>query len=140
MRALSIKQPWLHAILYLGKRVENRSWQLPGDVRGITVALHARERMSSIDWKYAERIYGGQIPRDLPSGCLLAIAVFTHEIATREELSLFEQKWYSGPYCWVIASVRPLETPIMCRGGIGFWQLSSYVKDKLEKQKGALTC
>ena len=27
MKALSIKQPWVHAILREGKDVENRSWQ-----------------------------------------------------------------------------------------------------------------
>ncbi len=27
MRALSIRQPWVHAILHFGKRVENRSWE-----------------------------------------------------------------------------------------------------------------
>jgi hypothetical protein len=29
MKALTIKQPWLHAILREGKDIENRSWQRP---------------------------------------------------------------------------------------------------------------
>ena len=32
MKALTIKQPWVHAILYEGKDIENRSWQR--DFRG----------------------------------------------------------------------------------------------------------
>jgi hypothetical protein len=27
MKAMSIKQPWVHAILHEGKDIENRSWQ-----------------------------------------------------------------------------------------------------------------
>ena len=38
MRALTIKQPWVHAILHEGKDIENRSWQR--DFRG-SLALHA---------------------------------------------------------------------------------------------------
>lgn len=38
MKALSIKQPWLHAILTEGKRIENRTWQTKH--RG-WIALHA---------------------------------------------------------------------------------------------------
>jgi hypothetical protein len=32
MRALSIRQPWAHAILHAGKRIENRTW--PTSFRG----------------------------------------------------------------------------------------------------------
>ena len=38
MKALSIKQPWVHAILCEGKDIENRSWQRT--FRG-WLALHA---------------------------------------------------------------------------------------------------
>ena len=38
MKALSIKQPWVHAILREGKDIENRSWQR--SFRG-WLALHA---------------------------------------------------------------------------------------------------
>jgi hypothetical protein len=38
MKALSIKQPWVHAILHEGKDIENRSWRR--DFRG-WLALHA---------------------------------------------------------------------------------------------------
>ena len=38
MKALSIKQPWVHAILREGKNIENRTWQR--DYRG-WIALHA---------------------------------------------------------------------------------------------------
>jgi hypothetical protein len=41
MKALTIRQPWIHAILREGKNIENRSWQRT--FRG-WVALHASAR------------------------------------------------------------------------------------------------
>jgi hypothetical protein len=38
MKAMSIKQPWVHAILHEGKDIESRSWQR--HFRG-WVAIHA---------------------------------------------------------------------------------------------------
>lgn len=43
MKALSIRQPWAHAILHLGKRVENRDWS-GCSYRG-PVLLHASSRI-----------------------------------------------------------------------------------------------
>lgn len=44
MLALSIRQPWVEAILRLGKRVENRAWKgCRRDVIGQVIALHAAQ-------------------------------------------------------------------------------------------------
>jgi hypothetical protein len=43
MKALSVRQPWCHAILRLGKRVENRAWQ-GCSYRG-PVMLHASKTL-----------------------------------------------------------------------------------------------
>src|ERR1017187_9047245 len=44
IRTLSIRQPWAHAILHLGKDVENRSWSTP--YRG-SILIHASGRLES---------------------------------------------------------------------------------------------
>lgn len=48
MKALSIRQPWVHAILYFGKRCENRDWDPSGGnisqarrLVGQTIFIHA---------------------------------------------------------------------------------------------------
>lgn len=41
MRALTIRQPWAGCIAHLDKRIENRTWRLPGKYIGATVAIHA---------------------------------------------------------------------------------------------------
>jgi hypothetical protein len=50
MKAMSIKQPWVHAILHEGKDIENRSWQR--SFRG-WVAIHAS----------AKPLHGNRFPR-----------------------------------------------------------------------------
>lgn len=40
MRILTVRQPWAHAIVHLGKDVENRTRNIAGDYRG-PVAIHA---------------------------------------------------------------------------------------------------
>jgi hypothetical protein len=59
MRALTIKQPWVHAILHEGKDIENRSWQR--DFRG-WLALHASAQPD----RYARFPRGHRLP-DLDS-------------------------------------------------------------------------
>lgn len=48
MKALSIKQPWAHAILHFGKDIENRDWST--NFRG-TVAIHASKGMTKDDYE-----------------------------------------------------------------------------------------
>ncbi len=47
-RALSILQPWAHAIVHLGKRIENRAWRNGCDFRG-EILIHASKGVGSID-------------------------------------------------------------------------------------------
>lgn len=75
MKAITIRQPWIHAILYFGKRVENRDWDPNGGnvaaarrLVGQTIALHAGrgctrdEYMDAADFMrgvYAEQPWEG---------------------------------------------------------------------------------
>jgi hypothetical protein len=40
-RALTVVQPWAHAIVHLGKDIENRSWKPPETLIGKRFAIHA---------------------------------------------------------------------------------------------------
>jgi hypothetical protein len=58
MKALSIRQPWVWCILYLGKPVENRDWQPDGPnmrqakkLVGTVIALHAGQTISRDDYE-----------------------------------------------------------------------------------------
>jgi len=49
MYAISIRQPWAYAILFLGKDVENRKWKT--NFRG-RVLIHASKRFDNEGWEY----------------------------------------------------------------------------------------
>lgn len=84
MKALSIRQPWLHAIFHLGKRIENRDWA-NCSYRG-PVLLHASkgctrdEYDNAVDSIHTMRADIGarraNVPplADLPRGVILGIA------------------------------------------------------------------
>lgn len=48
MRILTVREPWAHAIIHLGKTVENRSRNIAGDYRG-PVAIHSAQNLGTKD-------------------------------------------------------------------------------------------
>ncbi len=129
MKALSIKQPWVHAILHEGKDVENRSWQR--DFRG-WVALHASAKPIR-DEKFPR---GHQVPplEDLDYSAICGIARVV-DMVTKSR-----SKWFHRPddgevnYGWVLADVKPLAKPIPCKGALGLWDVPPKVLKELQRQ------
>lgn len=120
-RVLSIKQPWVWAILELGKDVENRTWGPPAHIVGSRILLHASLRPEAaleID-DLLHPVYDGarHIPRtrDLPLGYIVGSVRVTGFV--QERLS----RWYVGPYGWTLEDPRGLEEPVRCRGRLGLW-------------------
>lgn len=56
MKALSIQQPWIWAILHAGKRAENRTWRPPTEILNTTIALHASQLTDMSGVRKFERI------------------------------------------------------------------------------------
>ena len=61
MKALSIKQPWVYAILYLGKNIENRSWNT--NFRG-EFLIHAPLTFDLQGYDFLLKNYGN-IPKNI---------------------------------------------------------------------------
>lgn len=57
MRILTVRQPWAHAIIHLGKDVENRVRNIAGSYRG-AVAIHVAQRVDQ--WREATLASAGQ--------------------------------------------------------------------------------
>jgi len=124
MLALTIKQPWVWAILSSDKRVENRSWaprslgHLPA-----TVAIHAG---ASYD-KYGadlirELLWWCEVPDEAElrrSGQMGAVVGCADVVSTTTESS---SPWFSGPIGWELDNVRRC-TPLPMRGQLGLWRL-----------------
>ena len=129
MKALSIKQPWVHAILWAGKDIENRSWQRT--FRG-WVALHA----SAQPRRNALFPRGVRVP-DLDALYYSAICGVARlvDIVTKSR-----SKWFWHPddgsinYGWVLANATALKTPIPCKGALGLWEVSPAVFRELKRQ------
>ncbi len=74
VKTLTIRQPWAHAILHLGKAVENRSWWT--HYRGLLL-IHAAARPernpSELLPEHMDRPPADQALRNLPTGCIVGV-------------------------------------------------------------------
>ena len=111
MKALTIKQPWVHAILREGKDIENRSWQR--SFRG-WLAIHA----SAQPRRDAVFPRGIRVP-DLDTLDYSAICGVARVV---DIVPKSRSKWFWRPddgstnFGWVLADVTALKAPIPCKG------------------------
>jgi hypothetical protein len=119
MKALTIKQPWVHAILHEGKDIENRSWQR--DFRG-WLALHASAQPD----RYARFPRGHRLP-DLDSPPCSAICGVARVV---DIVTSSRSKWFWRPddgsinFGWLLVDATALKRPIPCKGALGLWTLT----------------
>ena len=122
MKALTIKQPWVHAILHEGKDIENRSWQR--SFRG-WIAIHSAAKPRR-DVKFRGRIHVPDL-KTLDYSAICGVARIA-DIVTKSS-----SKWFDHPdegsvnYGWMLAEVTPLKKPIPCM------QRSTWIVEDLTK-------
>ena len=135
MKALSIKQPWLHCITELDKRVENRSWKPPQWMIGEKIALHASKGLASKESiGVASKISGVNLSVvNSVRGAIVATAVVEGWLwhLHLNSMTETERKWFAGPFGWVLTEVKKLETPVICRGHLGLWGIPQEVEEKM---------
>lgn len=138
MRALTLLQPWAHAVCALGKRVENRTWQPPATCVGQRLAIHAGKAWGPTERAVVTSLVerGHSVPDDLPLGAVVAIATIAGTLTApltpeeQEELGA----WWLGPIGWVLRDVHALQEPVPCRGNQGLWRLPLDVLRAVEAQ------
>ena len=111
MKALTIRQPWAHAILHLGKNIENRKWPPPERLIGKYIAIHAGkglDRESGLD--VAEH--------ELVRGAIVGIARIGKVVEDSRSRS------FDGPLGWTLHDVRVLPKPIRRNGILGLWNVT----------------
>jgi len=129
MKALTIKQPWVHAILREGKNIENRSWQR--SFRG-WLAIHA----------FAQPRRDAVFPRGIrvPDLDTLDYSAICGVARVVDIVSKSRSKWFWRPdddstnYGWVLTGVTALKTPIPCKGTLGLWDIFPKVFRELQRQ------
>lgn len=131
MKALTISQPFASLIADGFKWVENRRW--PTNYSG-PLAIHAGKGTQYLDREELA---------DYPTGCVVATAVLVACVQRSTVLSrantvravecpagfphtweeLAEHAHCEGPYCWLLADVVKLATPIPYRGAQGLFDI-----------------
>lgn len=131
LRALSIRQPWAHAIIYLGKDVENRSRMLghrgPLLVHASAGATEA-EYDDARDFMAAQGLPAERVPAfaDLQRGGIVGVVNVTGCVDAAES------PWWMGPRALTLTDARALPfTP--CKGTVAplFWKPDPSVVEQL---------
>jgi len=147
MRALTILQPYAWLIASGPKRVENRTW--PTRYRG-PLLIHAGKRLAPNDWWYDDLLasrwraplplpafHDGEVVtnwarRAFPFGALVGVCELTGCVQYSPAGSLAENRWASGPFCWILDNVHAFADPIGYRGQRGLFHVpDSIVADAI---------
>ena len=114
MKALSIQQPWAHAILRSGKDIENRTWTT--SYRG-PLLIHAGKRYDDAGPGDLVRMGERFKPKsDAQLGGIVGI-VWLGSIVQASA-----SRWFGGPYGWVVGHAQPVPfTPL--RGHLGLFNV-----------------
>ncbi|ASS56848.1 ASCH domain-containing protein [Rhizobium leguminosarum] len=125
--ALSVRQPWAHAIVKGWKDIENRKWNT--SQRGL-VCIHAsafiRSNFDSDLDDYSdvvsERIIPGEhqapstlMAKDLAFGAIIGVARIV-DVTMRHS-----SPWFFGKYGFVLTDQQILAEPIPVKGALGFF-------------------
>jgi hypothetical protein len=149
--ALSVRQPWAHAIAQGWKPVENRSWSRRWhkhelNFRG-AFCIHASTGMTRDEYEegaafIAERGYVCPPPADLLRGGIIGVADITGMVKG------IIHPWFFGPVGLWIQNAKPIDF-IPASGALGFfkWQRAAddfppapakWMLPKPEQQQGTL--
>jgi hypothetical protein len=132
MKALSIRQPWAWAILYLGKRVENRTWRTRFQGK---IYIHAGLRFDKDALEDLEADIQ-RIPQEQREPCHLGALVvgtaFVVDCVEPDDVPRGQEVWAVGPWCFILEDVTPLEKPIPCKGALGFFEVASPIERAIQ--------
>lgn len=149
MRALTIHRPWTWAIFDLpegqAKRIENRRWRPPQEIIGAPLAIHAGKTFDDEGARWIACDLGLSVPPRYahPEGIVGVVTV----LDVLDESDLYtaqtmldrypgQERWFFGPFGWVLADVLRLAKPVPCRGMQGLWTLPDVVHREVARQVG----
>ena len=150
MKALTLWRPWNAGIMYCGKPVENRGWRPPHSLVGHDIALHNGKTIDDVTVDELIERYGltsEQCPGPLGIVGVARLVGYVDdgtESGRRVRYGVDEARanevvacrWWCGPVGWVLDNVRPLATPVPCRGAQGLWTLPADVEAAVLAQEG----
>lgn len=129
LKGISIRQPWVWAIVHAGKDIENRDWTTR--YRG-PVCIHASKGMGKAEYQDSARFITGtlRLPPDdgwltkwhglcaapymLERGGIIGVADIVDCVDTSDS------PWFFGRYGFVLKNARPVDF-IPVKGSLGFF-------------------
>lgn len=133
MLALTLKKPWMFAILRLGKSIENRSWKPWQKVIGKRIALHCGHGFDKEGFEWILHHNKTVVQEDLLNTFEGGYISGTAVIESYQYINEIKQPsiWAFGDYCWKLSDVRELNKPIKCKGSQLLWKIPEYIEKLL---------
>lgn len=128
IKGVTLRRPWSYAIAYLGKDIENRSWNCPLAI-GNYLAIHSGSKWDEDAMQFLIRKYPRIVAKSSEQytpGQIIAVAEFKGNITHSES------EWWIGPIGWQLKEIVPI-APVACRGSPGLWDLSSDVLNQVRQ-------
>ncbi len=131
LTALTIRQPWVYAIMHLGKDVENRSWAT--SYRG-PILIHAAKGMTRGEYQQfagmladpecAALLKGQGFRPEMPAFGALPRAGIVGVVDIVDCVAESDSPWWAGPgqVAFVLKNPRPLPF-VPYRGQLGFFKV-----------------
>ncbi len=120
--ALSVRQPWVWAIIYGGKDIENRSWQAVnhGLKRRGRIAIHAAKGMTRDEYDNT-RDFIANIGGEAPAAIDLRRGGIIGSVEVIDVVSKSESPWFFGPRGLVLRDPKPCSF-IPAVGQLGYFK------------------
>lgn len=134
MKAITLWQPWASLIVFGPKRVENRTWRPKYLELPCRIAIHAGAKDERHVSAPVLDVIAGLPPAHWHNSAILGTALLTKIVHSAEGLPENQQMWFAGPIGWVLEDVRPLRSPVPCKGAQGLWDLPTDVLKEVETQ------
>lgn len=124
MKAITVRDPWAQAIIYGGKRIENRSYRWR-DAPG-WIAIHCGKTRDDENFEPYRSLYVPSEDLHRP-GHIIGFAHVTECVDATEKQA--RSPWAQGPVYWVIDLVFALDEPIEARGMPGLFEIDFEIAD-----------
>lgn len=140
MKAVTIWQPWAWLIVEGIKRVENRSWSLPGSYRGPLV-IHAGKSRAGLHWTedLTIRDLVPNLParKDLPRGMIVGVVEVVRCLPVADYLRKYpDDPFACGPICWEFRNAMALSDPIPYIGARRIFDIPDRITRSLRAEIG----
>ena len=130
MKVLTLHRPWAYAIAFLGKDIENRSWECYLR-RGTWLGIHAGKKWDSDGAEWIESRFGLVLPEAAKQEGIVAVTTFDGNVTQSNSPWFIEDS-----IGWKLKDVKPLNQPIECKGSQGLWSTTEPQLVEIFKQLG----